>query len=117
MSPKLLIIDDFHLAKLNQRFQGKFLELVSDKFDKVLIFSDQSMKYNESEYVSFSTYNQLQILPFGHVKRGELISKWNSLGREEIIDIRSSHIDDDRSRRNIDSIIRKNIVPPKPIYI
>ena len=35
---KILIVDDFHAIKLNEKYQGRFLELLEDAFDKVIIF-------------------------------------------------------------------------------
>jgi hypothetical protein len=39
------------------------------------------------------------------------------IGREETINLRCSHIEDDISKRHVDPIIRKNIIPPRPIYL
>lgn len=114
---KILFIDDFHTTKLNDRFQRKFLDLAEEAFDKVIIVADQSLKYIESEYISFSDYTQYEILAFGHQRRSDLINKWNTLGREETIDIKELHTLNDVSKIHVDSIIRKNIVPRKPVYI
>jgi len=116
---KILLIDDFHLSKLNERYQKKFLsdDVIGSIFDRIIIVSDPILKYNESKLINFSDYVKYEILPFGHVRRSDLINKWNSLGREETIETEELHSLNDSLKRHIDSIIRKNIVPSKPVYI
>ena len=60
---------------------------------------------------------QYEILSLGNLRRGELIEKWNSIGRIETIEIKELHDENDTVTLHVNSIIRKNILPPKPIYI
>lgn len=53
----------------------------------------------------------------GHSKREELIEKWISLGKEESIDDQTLYSTCDEFKIKLNSIIRKNIVPPKPVYV
>ena len=57
------------------------------------------------------------MLLFGHEKRYELINKWNSLGKEETIPLKELQALNDYSQHHINAIIRKNVVPSKPIFI
>jgi len=113
----VLFVDDFHLCKLNEQYKQKFLENVEHCFSKVVIVADTNLKYDESDYFNFSTYSRYEILLFNRVRRGELINKWNSLGRQETIDMKELHTQNDVLTHHIDAIFRKNIVPSKPIYI
>ena len=53
----------------------------------------------------------------GHKKREELIKKWVSLGNEYSIDENDLYRQLDSLKENINIVLKKNIVPPKPIYI
>ncbi len=114
---KAVLIDDFHLIRLNKKFQKKFLENMEMIFGVIIVFGDKLLQFYEAEYLIFSNYVQYEILNFGHVKRGELIQKWNSIGEIETISDEELEAKIDSLTRNIDQIIRGNIVPPKPIYI
>jgi GTPase SAR1 family protein len=116
---KILLIDDFHLSRLNERYQKKFLDSIGKIFYKIIIVSDLTLKFNkyELEWSSFSDYVKYEILPFGYVLRDELINKWNSLGREETIEKDELCYLTNSLARHVNSIIMKNIVPSKPIYI
>ncbi|MFH2035313.1 MAG: hypothetical protein ABIJ45_02830, partial [Candidatus Zixiibacteriota bacterium] len=114
---KILIIDDFHLMQLNVKYQKKFLDIITDIFNKIIIFSSNLIKYDEHRFIELSDFMQYEILPFGHLLRDQLIEKWISMGQEETIDIKLKLAEIDYSTRHINSIIRKNIVPSKPLYI
>jgi len=114
---KILIIDDYDKLKINIRYQRKLLENILSLFDKLIIFSDISIRYDEGNFIELSDFLQYEILPLGNLRRGELIEKWNSLGRIETIELKELHDNNDNVTRHVDSIIRKNILPPKPIYI
>lgn len=111
------IIDDFTELKLNSKYQKEFIQNVMSAFDTVTIFSDESLRYDENIFGVFDDFVQHEILPFGYERRDELLRRWHSLGREE--EIEESDLAElvDISAENLDSIIRKNIVPRKPIFI
>ena len=114
---KVLIIDDFDKCKINARHHDRFLVNVFDRTGNVILTADKAIKFDEHRFLEFTTFDQFEILPFGHLRRGELIEKWNSAGRQETIDITELHNDTDNIVRHVDAIIRKNILPRKPLYI
>lgn len=114
---KILILDNFESIKLNTKFQKALLDNFDLIFDYIYIFSNLYIIFNDSKYIDLPSYKQYEILPFNNLKRGGLIEKWNSLGQEEIIDTKSLHNANDWITYNVDGIIRKNILPAKPIYI
>lgn len=114
---KIIIIDNFHKNTLNKNAQKKFFNNLGNKFDRIIVFIDKYVQYDESEISVFGNFFQYEILPFGHVKRGELIEKWNSIGQVETIDPKVLGGLVDSTTRHINAIIRGNIVPPRPIYI
>lgn len=114
---KILILDNFESISLNAKFQRKLFDDLESIFDYIYVFSNLYIRFNESKYIDLPSYKQYEILPFNNLKRGELIEKWNALGQEEIIDAKSLHNANDWITYNVDGIIRKNILPAKPMYI
>jgi len=111
------IIDNYDQIKLNLSHQPKFVDSVSQHFDRVFIFSNKSLKYDEPRFSILAAYDAYEILPFGNVKRDELIQRWVSMGQTETISEVDLQQKSDFYVKHIDGIIRKNIIPPKPIYI
>ena len=62
-------------------------------------------------------YESIDLLGLGNKKREELVQKWISLGVEENIDEKELYTKCDELKSRLNGIIKKNIVPPKPIYI
>ena len=114
---RILFVDNLHQIKLNIRYQQKFLMSVKKSFDYVVLMADSSLTFDEQRMAELAGYDQWEILPFGHARRGELIERWNSLGQKETIDANVLHRQNDITTRHINSIIRKNLLPQKPIYV
>ena len=114
---KILIIDDFQNIGINTKYQNIFVKNCENLFNQIVILSDASIRYDDSKYVELTSYDQFEILTFNNYKRGELVEKWNTIGQEETIDLRALHNINDATIYNIDGIIRKNVLPPKPIYL
>lgn len=114
---KILIVDDFDKLTINIRYRTKCLQNASELTDKLVLISDSAIKYNEPQLLELSDYSQYEILPFGNERRGALIEKWNSIGRIETINIKELHDQSDYVSHHVNSVIRKNILPPKPIYV
>ncbi len=114
---KVLIIDDFHKIRLNIRHLPKFFEYIKDTFNNTILLSNTTIRFDEHRYVVLSNFIQYEILPFGHLRRGELIDKWNCIGNGETIEIAELQKANDMTTHHVDAIIRKNIIPPKPFYI
>ena len=111
------IIDNYDQIKLNLSHQPKFIDSVSQYFDRVFIFSNKSLKYDETRFSILAAYDAYEILPFGNVKRDELTQRWVSMGQEETINEVDLQQKSDFYIKHINGIIRKNLIPPKPIYI
>ncbi len=116
-SEKILLIDDFDEMQLNHRSLCEFLANSQNLFDKVVICSDPSIRLNEEVYSEMSGLRQYDILPMGHLRRGDLISTWNSLGRKETIQPAELESLNDVATRHVNAIVSKSVLPPKPIYI
>lgn len=114
---KLAVVDNFHNIQLNEKAQHIFIENILRKFDKIIIFADNITRYSDSEYIKLSDFNKFELLTFGHKLKSQLIDKWNSLGQEDTLDIRELHTKNNITTQHLDSIVRKNILDSKPIYL
>jgi hypothetical protein len=111
------IIESIECSKLNVKFLVGLIRSIFSLNATVVFVSGNELRFNESTWKEFSDFDKYEILPFGHVLRGELINKWNSLGHEETIELAELHAANDRVTHHIDAMLRKNIVPPKPVFI
>lgn len=114
---KVLLIDDINEIALNSKYRSSFLASINENFTHVIITTQDSFSYIAAEIPELNEYQRYSLLGLGHIKRTEIIEKWVSLGVEESIDDRELYSQSDDIKARLDTIIRKNIVPPKPIYI
>lgn len=114
---KIAIIDNFEGLKFNLRYTRVFIERLFEVVDQMVVFCDAEIKYTDDRIAVFDEYEKLEIFLFGYLKREEVISKWNSIGVLETIPESELGARNDSSTMQVDSIIRKNVVPAKPIFI
>ncbi len=115
--PKMLLVDDFHDMKLNARYQVTFIDAIKEIFPHILLVANNSINYDEKRIAEIAAFPRWEIMDFGFARRGELIDRWNRLGQEETIESQSLHQRNDEVMRNVNSIVRKNVLPSKPIYV
>ncbi|MEP2650559.1 MAG: TIR domain-containing protein [Paraglaciecola sp.] len=113
----VLILDNINEAKLNTKSLSKFLQGANKHFSKIVIVSDDSIQYKEDVVVLFEDFEWYELLPFGYERRDELLKVWYSIGRVEYIEDSDLIEIVDSASSQLDTIIRKNIVPPKPLFI
>lgn len=113
----LLLLDDFHLITLNKKYIAQLVDHIKSVFAKVVIFAKDTFRYVLPDHASLESFQIMSIHDFGNVKRTQLIEKWVALGREEHIDEAELFKESDEIKVRVDSIIRKNVVPSKPIFI
>lgn len=116
-SDKILLVDDFDKTKLNTRHQNKFIAEVCERFDRCIFSFQQAYFVLVNELSAFDNFIKADIIGFGNAKREDIIIKWISLGREQTIDDKELYQRCNELKSTIDSVIMRNIVPPKPIYI
>ncbi|WP_171027798.1 TIR domain-containing protein [Photobacterium damselae] len=113
----LLIIDDFIESPMNIKFQKDLLKEIIEKFSNLVIISDSSMKLQEQLIHELDICKLYEIQPLGYKKRTALVEKWNLIGCDETQCIYEQQNKNDGLLRSIDSILMKNIVPSKPVFI
>lgn len=114
---KVLLLDNIENLPLNSKYRLVCLESINEEFDRVIITCHTTFSYVHNEIGALDFYKTVKLLGLGHKKREELARKWLSLGQEESISDTELYeqCDDVKTRLNI--LIKRNIVPPKPIYI
>lgn len=114
---KVLLLDNLDAIGLNEKYRDKFLSAVNETFTGVIVTCNSSYSYLVPEISPLDTYLKYELLGLGHQKRAELVEKWVSLGIEESIEEKDLYDQCDDLKSRLDAIIRRNIVPAKPIYV
>lgn len=114
---RVLLLDNLHQIKLNTKFQHRLLLDAKKIFQHIILVADSAITFDEQRMVELAPYRLWELLPFGHVRRGDLIDRWNSLGREQIIDKEVLHRQNDTTTRYINSVLMASVIPPRPIYV
>lgn len=116
----VLIIDDFDNSPQNAKFRNSLIKTLDIVFPNILITGNEIVKFHNflsnEDTSGFQDYTRLELLPFGHKLRGEVIEKWNRAGNH--------HVDEEILIRNIDNcgkivstIIGNSFVPSLPFFI
>ncbi len=113
----IILIDNIDEIGLNSRYAGKFIEDLNSSFEFVVMTCHSSFSYVQGEIKGLHDYIHGEVLSLGNKKREELVRKWVALGQEESIDDFSLYSECDELKARLDTVIKKNIVPPRPIYI
>lgn len=114
---KVLLIDNLDEASLNSKALEKLLVEINNDFSYVIVTAGKSFNYISIEIDALDHYEKFNLLGLGHTKRSEIIEKWISLGVEDSITDDVMYPQSDEIKSQLDAVIRKNIVPSKPIYI
>jgi hypothetical protein len=116
-SKQIILIDNLDNISLNKKFRNVFLENINSKFDNIIITCHKSFVYLYSEIPAINSYQKADLLGLGHKKREEMVRKWISLGAEENIDEAELYTRCDDLKSRLNTVIKKNIVPARPIYV
>lgn len=121
-SNKLLLLDDFDhspmragdaradlLACLRKRF-GHLVVTVGDMFEMREMLDGDATR----ALIALSHY---KIQPFGHVLRGELISRWFSLGNDGTVDEAAAIARLDQAEKRMNAVMQKSVIPAIPLYL
>ena len=114
---RVIILDNIDNIGLNQKYRDVFLEQLNKDSNFIIATCHTSFGFVSREITYFDNYNRVEILGFGNLKREEIVKKWISLGVEENIEESELYSQCDEIKSRLDTVIKKNIVPPKPIYV
>ena len=113
----VILIDNIDKINLNSKFRGQFLENLNKEFSHICITCDSTFSYIHREISALNDYEEVCLLDFGHKNREELVKKWVSLGQEESISDLDLYSQCDEIKERLNILIKRNIVPSKPIYV
>lgn len=114
---KSIVIDDYSNTKLNKKYQNILIENLKKTFNTIVILSSESFQYVVPEIIAFDNFTNYEIQLFGNAKRSELIQKWVEIGVKEEITDQQLYLNLDTLKTHIDTFVKKNIVPSKPIHL
>lgn len=114
---KVLLLDNIDRVGLNHRYRDIFIENITQRFEWIIATCNSAFNYISSEVPALSSYESCDILGLGNLKREEIIKKWISLGVEESIEETTLYGQCDELKSQLNTVIKKNIVPPKPVYV
>lgn len=114
---KILILDNFSEIKLNKKHKNIFVSNSKNFFDISIYMAPDAFRYAIREIHEIEKFKHMEILPFGHLKRSEIVERWVSLGVEEQIEESELYLKVDELKFRLDSLVRENVIPAKPIYV
>lgn len=113
----VILLDNINDIKLNNKFRSVFMKELNNTFPVSILTCHPSFNYVISDFPELNNHSRVSILGLGHKKREELLQKWISLGVEENIKEEDLYSKCDDLKIRLNTIIKNNIVPSKPIYI
>jgi hypothetical protein len=114
---RVVLIDNIDEIDLNPKFRGIFLESINNNFCFTVLTCHSSFSYISGEIPALDEHDRCELLGLGNKKREEIVKKWISLGVEETISDTDLYTQCDELKSKLNTVIKKNIVPTKPIYI
>lgn len=120
-SKKILLLDNLDRIGSAQKHRADVLRNLLSKFDCVIATSSDLFEVGELLSVELnlllSTWNQYDILPFGHKLRLELIRRWDSLGLRNETHQSGTIAYIDRAEKLLNAVVGKQVVPCVPFYL
>lgn len=119
---KAVIVDDFDKSRSSVRGRTLIINILKSLFGVVVLLGSENLRFDElisqqEEEPAILDFAQCQILPFGNVRRADLIKKWYFLGRH------LTHDESELNRRAVQtekivrSLLGQNFIPSYPIFI
>ncbi len=113
----VILIDNIDSIVLNRKHRDSFLQEICEKYEYCIFTLQLSFSLLIDEIPALSSFKKAELFGLGNKKREELIQKWISLGVEQTISENELYSRCDELKDSINSVVKKNIVPSKPIYI
>ena len=118
---KVLIFDDWHKLKSSPKGRRLVLDAIQRRFNHVVLLTDDASMFTQLTDAMAAgevlNVEYCQIKPFGYQMRGELVTKWESLGRELELEEMELTRQISESENLLDTLVGKGIVPSFPFFI
>jgi len=119
----LIIIDDFHAIKLNNKYKTIFISNLIKAYPNIFstvnnyFLIEEILSKKEKYSLVYDEFLKFQITEFGHVNRNRLIFKWINLGCYDKIDENELQHKLYSSEKIINTIVGKSFIPAYPIFL
>lgn len=118
---KIIIIDDLHRSRLRGTDLSALFSWLELEFGTIVSFADNMLLLLDDakcgfEKPVFESFLRYEILPFGHIKRDELVQRWCALHANSD-DIQETKQRAAKSMQKLDAIMGKRFVPHVPLFI
>jgi hypothetical protein len=117
----ILIIDDFHLAKLTGATQKTLMGRLRAKFKFVVVFASDLFRLQElarsADQSAFANFARCEIKEFGKFHRHRLIEKWHYLGQEDTTEPEELNTFVLWTDKTVATLLGKNVLPHYPVII
>jgi hypothetical protein len=118
----VILIDDFENLSIKRiEAKSKFLQMLNENFDNIIIFSDDSLEMEimtkEELKGKLDNFSFFKIKEYGNTLRDKAIEKWLIIGQEETIDENYLLERKDEVFKMIETVIGNKFIPTYPLYI
>ena len=113
----VILLDNVDKIGLNPKFRDIFLNTLNETFKRKIYTSRIAYLLIINEISSLINFKKAEVLGLGHKKREKKKKKWVSLGIEETIQESELYLRCDDLKERVNTVVKRNIVPSKPIYI
>jgi GTPase SAR1 family protein len=118
----VVLIDDFDHSKLPRKARLALLEQIHKRFERVCIFTDESIRFEELREAQFgkiflTEYAQLQLLEFGMLLRTRIITKWVEVGSQFDLTTEELHRRITQYEFQIDHLLKQGYLPSLPFFV
>jgi DNA repair exonuclease SbcCD nuclease subunit/molybdopterin-guanine dinucleotide biosynthesis protein len=119
---RVYIVDDFHTCPVNSRGRDQIISELEETASIIVLLADERIRYEDLadrkiDDLRLWQYTAVEIMPFGHVKRHELIRKWLFIGKGYTHDELELLRQVGSIERSVSELIGNNLVPSYPIFI
>lgn len=118
----VIMVDDYDHSHLNTKGRQRLLEVISNRYDRVIILGDDILRMEEIASGSegcdvLADFDQFEIVQFGHLLRSKLIGQWYSIGSDYEADQQEVERRIHHTERLITDLLGKNYLPSYPVFI
>lgn len=116
---KVVIIDNIDRSPLQDKYKNQLMIELEKYYPHIIMTAREIIKFQGlfDDYNTFHDFTKLEILPFGHGLRGELIEKWNLIGASQTEDQNDFVKTLDHYESTVSTIIGNNFVPSLPFFV
>ncbi len=119
---RAIIIDNFQDTRINSKGRDKVVSTLEGFAKMIVILGETKVRFEdiideEIKELHLWKYFTCEILPFGHLKRHDLIKKWFFVGRELTENINELTKKVMSAENLVSQLIGKNLAPSYPLFI